>query len=65
VLIGGRAARRGAAGLAWTNTEEFCIGCHEMRDNVYAEFKGTHPRQEPLGRARDLRRLPRAARAVR
>ena len=21
--------------------EEFCIGCHEMRDNVYAEFKGT------------------------
>ncbi|MCW5634050.1 MAG: NapC/NirT family cytochrome c [Rubrivivax sp.] len=31
----------GAAGLAWTNTEEFCIGCHEMRDNVYAEFKGT------------------------
>ena len=31
----------GAAGLAWTNTEEFCIGCHEMRDNVYAEYKGT------------------------
>ena len=31
----------GAYGLAWTNTEEFCIGCHEMRDNVYAEFKGT------------------------
>ncbi len=31
----------GAAGLAWTNTEQFCIGCHEMRDNVYAEFKGT------------------------
>jgi len=31
----------GAAGLAWTNTESFCIGCHEMRDNVYAEFKGT------------------------
>ena len=31
----------GAAGLAWTNTEAFCIGCHEMRDNVYAEFKGT------------------------
>ena len=29
----------GAAGLAWTNTEGFCIGCHEMRDNVYAEFK--------------------------
>ena len=31
----------GAAGLAWTNTEGFCISCHEMRDNVYAEFKGT------------------------
>lgn len=31
----------GAAGLAWTNTEAFCIGCHEMRDNVYKEFKGT------------------------
>jgi cytochrome c-type protein NapC len=31
----------GAYGLAWTNTEEFCTGCHEMRDNVYAEFKGT------------------------
>lgn len=29
------------AGLAWTNTETFCIGCHEMRDNVYAEYKGT------------------------
>jgi len=31
----------GAAGLAWTNTEKFCISCHEMRSNVYAEFKGT------------------------
>ncbi len=31
----------GAAGLAWTETEEFCTGCHEMRDNVYAEYKGT------------------------
>jgi cytochrome c-type protein NapC len=31
----------GAYGLAWTNTEQFCIGCHEMRENVYAEFKGT------------------------
>lgn len=24
-----------------TNTEAFCIGCHEMRDNVYAEYKKT------------------------
>ena len=31
----------GAGALAWTNTETFCIGCHEMRDNVYAEYKGT------------------------
>jgi cytochrome c-type protein NapC len=31
----------GAAGLAWTNTEEFCIGCHEMKNNVYAEYTGT------------------------
>lgn len=29
------------AGLKWTNTEAFCTGCHEMRDNPYAEFKGT------------------------
>ena len=31
----------GAAGLAWTSTEEFCIGCHEMRDTVYAQYKDT------------------------
>ena len=24
-----------------TNTETFCIGCHEMRDNVYQEYKDT------------------------
>jgi cytochrome c-type protein NapC len=24
-----------------TNTERFCIGCHEMRDNVYRELQGT------------------------
>ena len=24
-----------------TNTETFCIGCHEMRDNVYPEYKKT------------------------
>ncbi len=24
-----------------TNTIEFCITCHEMRDNVYAEYKGS------------------------
>ncbi len=39
VGAGGLAAT--AAGLAWTNTEHFCIGCHEMRDNDYAEYKGS------------------------
>lgn len=41
VLFSGVLVVAGAAGLAWTNTEKFCIGCHEMRENVYAEFKGT------------------------
>ncbi|AWI53516.1 cytochrome C [Aquabacterium olei] len=27
--------------LELTNTEKFCIGCHEMRSNVYAELQGT------------------------
>lgn len=27
--------------LEATNTLEFCIGCHEMRDTVYAEYKET------------------------
>lgn len=27
--------------LEATNTEGFCIGCHEMRDNVYQELQGT------------------------
>jgi cytochrome c-type protein NapC len=41
VLAAGILLAGGATGLAWTNTEAFCIGCHEMRDNVYAEFKET------------------------
>ena len=41
LFIGGTLLAAGAAGLAWTNTEGFCIGCHEMRENVYAEFKDT------------------------
>jgi cytochrome c-type protein NapC len=24
--------------VEWTNQEAFCIGCHEMRDNVYKEY---------------------------
>ena len=27
--------------LEATNTETFCIGCHEMRDNVYPEYQKT------------------------
>lgn len=27
--------------LEMTNREEFCIGCHEMRDNVFAEYQGS------------------------
>jgi cytochrome c-type protein NapC len=27
--------------LEATNTEEFCVSCHEMRDNVFQEIKGT------------------------
>ena len=28
-------------GLEMTNTMEFCITCHEMRDNVYKEYQQT------------------------
>ena len=41
LVVGGILMAGGAAGLAWTNTEKFCISCHEMRENVYAEFKDT------------------------
>ncbi len=41
LVITGLLLSAGAAGLAWTNTEKFCIGCHEMRDNSYAEYKDT------------------------
>lgn len=27
--------------LEATNNEDFCVSCHEMRDNVYAEYQGT------------------------
>lgn len=41
LLVAGLFMAAGAAGLAGTNTEAFCISCHEMRDNVYAEYKDT------------------------
>ena len=41
VIVGFVLVVGGAYGLAVTSTEQFCIGCHEMRDNPYAEYKGT------------------------
>ena len=42
VLAGAVLVIGGAAGLAWTETEAFCTqNCHEMRDNPYAQYKGT------------------------
>jgi cytochrome c-type protein NapC len=32
-----------------TNTETFCIGCHEMKDNVYAEYQKTIHYQNRTG----------------
>ena len=27
--------------MEWTNREQFCISCHEMKDNVYQEYRNT------------------------
>ena len=35
--------------LEATNTEAFCISCHEMRDNVYQEYRKTIHFQNPAG----------------
>ncbi len=35
--------------LELANTEEFCITCHEMRVNVYDEYKGTIHDSNPSG----------------
>lgn len=35
--------------LEATNTETFCISCHEMRDNVYEEYKETVHYRNPAG----------------
>ena len=35
--------------LELTNTESFCISCHEMKDNVYAEYKQTPHFQNSSG----------------
>lgn len=49
LVIAGLLLAGGAYGLAWTNTEQFCISCHEMRDNVYAEYQGTIHDQNRTG----------------
>ncbi|HEX3139074.1 MAG TPA: NapC/NirT family cytochrome c [Rhizobacter sp.] len=41
LFVGAGLLAGASAGMAATNTEPFCIGCHEMKDNVYAEYKGT------------------------
>jgi cytochrome c-type protein NapC len=35
--------------MEWTNREEFCISCHEMKDNVYAEYRNTIHYQNRTG----------------
>ena len=27
--------------MEWTNTEKFCISCHDMEENVYQEYRNT------------------------
>ncbi|MFN3987409.1 MAG: NapC/NirT family cytochrome c [Rhodocyclaceae bacterium] len=35
--------------MEWTNTEKFCISCHEMRDNVFEEYRNTIHYQNRTG----------------
>ncbi|TCS40137.1 cytochrome c3 family protein [Reinekea marinisedimentorum] len=35
--------------MEYANTEEFCIGCHEMRENVYVELQETVHFSNPSG----------------
>lgn len=35
--------------MEMTNREEFCISCHEMKDNVYAEYRNTIHYQNRTG----------------
>lgn len=41
VLLGGACFLGGKVALDRTNTIEFCISCHEMKDNNYEEYKDT------------------------
>lgn len=40
-LVGVAVVGVGSAAMEYTMTQEFCTSCHEMRDNVFAEYKGT------------------------
>ncbi len=35
--------------MEYTNSMEFCISCHEMKDNVYEEYLGTPHHTNPSG----------------
>ena len=41
-------------GMEATNQLEFCISCHEMRDNVYQEYKKTIHYSNRAGCARSV-----------
>ena len=35
--------------MEWTNTEKFCISCHEMQENVFVEYRNTIHYQNRTG----------------
>ncbi len=35
--------------MEWTNREEFCISCHEMKENVFEEYRNTIHYQNRTG----------------
>ena len=41
VVVGGGITATAAVTVHLTSTEQFCVGCHELRDNAQAEFKDT------------------------
>lgn len=41
LMLGGLAFAVGKQAVDHTNTLAFCVSCHEMRDNNYAEYKDT------------------------
>ena len=49
VVVGGLLTWGGSEVVAWTNTEAFCVSCHEMHDNVYQEYQETIHDQNRTG----------------